>query len=125
MHWPVPQAYTTADLDQGYNVVIWTTWEVCGLREIGVREAKARLSELLRAVNRGEEWVLTQRGRKVAKLVPLGPSDRSVLEGVRWLELRGDLEPERQARSREIPEPIVLSDNPSQTWLQEERDRGR
>lgn len=99
--------------------------EVVAVREIGVREAKARLSELLRAVDRGEEWVLTQRGRKVAKLVPLAPTDRSVLEGVRWLELRGDLEPERRSRSTEIPDPIVLPDNQSQTWLQEERDRGR
>lgn len=95
------------------------------MREIGVREAKARLSELLRAVDRGEEWVLTQRGRKVAKLVPVTPSDRSVHEGVRWLELRGDLEPDRSSGSREIPDPIVLPDNRSQAWLQEDRDRRR
>ena len=95
------------------------------MREIGVREAKARLSELLRAVDRGEEWVLTQRGRKVAKLVPLGANDRSVVEGVRWLELRGDIEPDPRSRAREIPDPAVLPDNRSQSWLQEEREGGR
>lgn len=95
------------------------------MREIGVREAKARLSELLREVDRGEEWILTQRGRKVAKLVPIEPRDRSVDDGLKWLELRGDLERDRRSTAWVVPEPIVLADNRSQAWLDEDRDRGR
>ncbi len=40
------------------------------MRELGVLEAKNRLSELLDAVERGENIVITRRGRPVAKLVP-------------------------------------------------------
>lgn len=38
--------------------------------EVGVYDAKARLSELLDRVERGEEVVITRRGVAVARLVP-------------------------------------------------------
>jgi prevent-host-death family protein len=38
--------------------------------EVGTFDAKNRLSELLDKVERGEEVVITRRGRAVAKLVP-------------------------------------------------------
>ena len=40
------------------------------MREIGAFEAKNRLSSLLDEIERGEEIVITRRGRAVAKLVP-------------------------------------------------------
>ena len=39
--------------------------------EIGSFDAKNRLSELLAKAERGEETIITRRGRPVAKLVPL------------------------------------------------------
>jgi prevent-host-death family protein len=39
--------------------------------EIGAFEAKNKLSELLDRVERGEEVVITRRGKAVAKLVPI------------------------------------------------------
>jgi prevent-host-death family protein len=39
--------------------------------EVGVFEAKSRLSELLERVERGEEVVITRRGRRVARLSAL------------------------------------------------------
>ena len=44
------------------------------MHEIGAFEAKNRLGALLDRVERGEEIVITRRGRPVAKLVPAGPS---------------------------------------------------
>jgi prevent-host-death family protein len=38
--------------------------------EVSVYEAKTRLSSLLQAVERGEEVVITNRNRPVARLVP-------------------------------------------------------
>ena len=38
--------------------------------EIGAFEAKNRLSELLRAAEAGRSFVITRRGRAVARLVP-------------------------------------------------------
>ena len=40
------------------------------MREIGAFEAKNRLSSLLDEIERGEEIVITRRGRAVAKLIP-------------------------------------------------------
>jgi prevent-host-death family protein len=40
--------------------------------EISVKEARTRLSALLDRVERGEEIVITRRGRKIARLVPTG-----------------------------------------------------
>ena len=41
------------------------------MREIGSFDAKNKLSELLTKAERGEEIIITRRGRPVAKLVPL------------------------------------------------------
>lgn len=40
------------------------------MREIGAFEAKNKLGSLLDEIERGEEIVITRRGRAVAKLVP-------------------------------------------------------
>jgi prevent-host-death family protein len=45
-------------------------------RQIDVFEAKTRLSELLRQVSRGQVYRITRRGRPVAELRPVTPSDR-------------------------------------------------
>jgi prevent-host-death family protein len=55
--------------------------------DVGVRELKAKLSEYLGRVAAGEDVVVTDRGRPVARLVPVhGTSelDRGVEEG--WVE---------------------------------------
>jgi prevent-host-death family protein len=41
------------------------------MHEVGAFEAKNKLSELLDRAERGEEVVITRRGRPVAKLVPV------------------------------------------------------
>jgi len=45
------------------------------MRTIGAFEAKNRLSELLVAVENGEEVTITKHGRPVAKLVPVNQRD--------------------------------------------------
>jgi len=46
------------------------------MSRIGAREAKAQFAELLERVGRGEEVVITQDGRDVAKLVALHSQDK-------------------------------------------------
>ena len=41
------------------------------MKQVGVRELKARLSEYLALVKAGEEVVVTERGKAVARLAPL------------------------------------------------------
>lgn len=44
------------------------------MAEIGAFEAKTHFSKLLERVERGEEIVITRRGRRVARLIPDRPS---------------------------------------------------
>jgi prevent-host-death family protein len=55
--------------------------------DVGVRELKAKLSEYLAAAAAGEDVVVTDRGRPVARLVPFGSTstvDRGIADG--WIE---------------------------------------
>ncbi len=55
--------------------------------DVGVRELKAKLSEYLGAAAAGQEIVVTDRGRPVARIVAYGPAsaiDRGIAEG--WIE---------------------------------------
>jgi prevent-host-death family protein len=46
------------------------------VRKVPVKEAKAKLTELLRAVEAGEHIILTRHGKPVADLVPHGSEPR-------------------------------------------------
>ena len=45
--------------------------------EVQATEAKARLAELLRTVERGETVVITRHGKKIAHLVPAVDQERA------------------------------------------------
>ncbi len=69
---------------------------------VGVKELKAHLSEFLSRVEAGEDVVVTDRGRPVARIVAYAPGttvDRGVDEG--WIDppRRRQLAPARRARS--------------------------
>ena len=73
---------------------------------VGAFEAKTHLSSLLEKVTRGEEILITKRGKAVARLVPVQQSDRlqiratidellarrkdKTLAGVDWKTLRDE-----------------------------------
>ena len=42
--------------------------------KVNILEAKNRLSELIRAVQAGEEVIIANRGEPVARLVPIAPA---------------------------------------------------
>ena len=69
-----------------------------------VSELKAGLSKYLARVKRGEQVVITERGRPVAKLVPLPPRPEGMDEA-EWERL---LDMERQGRIT-IPEKAGFS----------------
>jgi prevent-host-death family protein len=62
----------------------WLRWER-SLMEVGVRELRNRLSRYLDRVRAGEEIVVTDRGRAIARVVPVGGErvlDRLIAEGI-------------------------------------------
>ena len=79
---------------------------------VGVRELKARASEILDLVEGGETVVVTRRGKDVARLVPSGPmSDMDVLIA------RGEVRaPRRKFRPRS-PTLTLEGDGPTMTEI--------
>ena len=59
------------------------------MRHVGAFEAKTHLSELLAAVEAGEEITITRRGRAVARLVPVAPAAGRDAALARIAALRG------------------------------------
>jgi prevent-host-death family protein len=89
-------------------------------RNAGVRQAKAQFSALLRDVREGHEWVITERGAPIAKIVPMPAGERSFDERVARLVEAGVLEPERPDR-RPLPPPLPIEKGLAQRWLREDR----
>lgn len=52
------------------------------MREIGSYEAKTHLPEILRDVERGEIYIITRRGRPVARVIPAGSEAPEKVQGV-------------------------------------------
>lgn len=93
-------------------------------RTIGVRDAKARLSEVLRDVGRGGEWTITDHGRPVARITSINPADLLLEDRLRRLEERGWIEP-LDHEVEPLPPPLPLQIGLASQWLKEDRDRGR
>ena len=91
------------------------------MKTIGIREAKAKLSKLLRDVRRGQEWVITERGTPVARLSPIEPERESLRQWVQRMEREGLMEP--PPPNARIPRPIPIEPpGIAQRILQEDRD---
>jgi len=86
---------------------------------IGIREAKAQLSRLVSETERGAEWIITDRGRPVAKLAPVRDLTSPVLQRVSRLESWGWIEPATRRATR-IPPPVRIQPD-AQRLLQEDR----
>jgi prevent-host-death family protein len=72
--------------------------------DVGVRDLKAKLSEYLARVERGETIGVTSRGRRIAEIVPALGADsveRGVAEG--WITLVRDEPPAAVVRVRPRP----------------------
>jgi prevent-host-death family protein len=72
--------------------------------DVGVRDLKAKLSEYLARVERGEVIGVTSRGRRIAEIVPAVAADnveRGIGEG--WITLGRDEPPAAVVRARPRP----------------------
>ena len=88
-------------------------------RVIGIREAKARLSQLVHDARNGKEWIISDRGRPVALIAPLPKQSPELEERLHVLVKRGWIEPASQTRT--LPPPLPLETGLAQAWLQEDR----
>lgn len=93
-------------------------------RRIAIRAAKGHLSELLRGVRRGEDWIITEHGRPVARLGPIHARTLTEAERVRSRAERGMLGP-LDHEVRVLTEPLPLDFGLAARWLREDREHGR
>ena len=77
-----------------------------------VREFKARVSEILRGLEEGEEVIITRRGKPCGRLVPMrSAAQESALKRLRELGSRlPDLEWEDFVEAKKIWEPRIPDD---------------
>jgi prevent-host-death family protein len=90
---------------------------------VGIREAKANLSKLLRMVEKGKEVVLTDHGRPVGKLVPIDKGALPLSSRIKQMEEAGILEPLTGTDPRRLPPPIPVEKGMAQMLLAEDRER--
>ncbi|HEV2953532.1 MAG TPA: type II toxin-antitoxin system prevent-host-death family antitoxin [Candidatus Dormibacteraeota bacterium] len=87
---------------------------------IGIREAKAQLSRLVSEAERGTEWIITDRGRPVARLAPLNdlasPLEHRLSKLAKWGWIDSRVRPDTP-----IP-PAVKIGADAQKALQDDRD---
>ncbi len=86
---------------------------------VGIREAKIKLSQLLKTVQKGREIIITDRDKPVAKIVPLDQSSLTLAQRVRELERDGWIEP---CKKEIVLHPsLPLPDEAAQKILDDER----
>jgi prevent-host-death family protein len=93
------------------------------LNTVGIREAKIELSKILKTVRGGREVIITDRGRPIAKIVPLALENLPLQERVRRLEGQGLLGSPPKKFRRRLPPPLPAPEGQAQQFLQEDRNR--
>jgi prevent-host-death family protein len=89
--------------------------------QVGLREANQAFSRIVQAVRRGEEVTLTDRGKPLARIVPVRPSD--VPEAaIQRLEANEFLRPAASAELMPAYTLRSLHGAPLTTTLRDERD---
>ena len=91
-----------------------------GKRVAGVRDAKARLSSILADVRLGREWIITERGVPIARMVPVAAEAPPLEERLRQLEAAGTLEP-RPADQIALPPVLAVPTGLARRLLDEDR----
>lgn len=69
--------------------------------KVGVRELKNKLSHYLEAAKEGQEVIVTDHGKPIARLIPIGETGDRLAELIARGEARAPLSPVRS-----IPKPI-------------------
>jgi prevent-host-death family protein len=92
------------------------------MREVGVRELKASLSEMLRRARDGERIRVTVRGRAVADIV--APDPEAGDDRLRSLVVDGRLSPPARARPLRAPR-LVRASRSASALVLDERERER
>lgn len=89
--------------------------------QIGLRDANQQFSRLIKAVRGGREVLLTERGRPLAVIRPIHPSDQTE-SAIRRLETAGFLRPAAKRGVLPSWKPRVLRGESLSKTVREGRD---
>lgn len=91
------------------------------MASVGVRELRQNLSKYLERVKRGEDLVVTERGREVARVIPSGPTADPYIDLAR--RLGASVPSGRLERAAERLDPPGLPAGTTDAFLDESRRR--
>ena len=89
--------------------------------KLGLREANQRFSEMVKIVKQGEEVILTERGRPIAMVTPLGAGAHQDMRLDRLARAGFIRLPSRPGRSGPA-KPVRAQGKPASKILGDERD---
>ena len=78
----------------------------------GIKEFKNRLSHYLSFVKNGEDVVISERGKVIARVVKEEPQNISLRQALHPLIMRGLITFPAKELNRDIPEPIEVPGKP-------------
>ncbi len=77
---------------------------------------------MLADVRAGREWIITERGTPIARLVPISRKARPLEEWLLSMEATGLLEP-ASPNARQLPPPLPIDPGLARRLLEEDRGR--
>jgi len=87
----------------------------------GVKDLKNNLSKYLSLVKKGEDLLITERGRVIARIVQENPKKTSLLENLKPLLTKGLVTLPRRRLDKDIPPPVELPGKPISEMVLEAR----
>ena len=87
----------------------------------GIKELKNNLSRYLSIVKKGEDVLITERGRTVARIIQENPKNASIREAVSPLIVKGLVTPPSRKINKKIPPPIEVPGRPISEMAIEDR----
>ncbi len=87
----------------------------------GIKELKNNLSRYLTLVKRGEDILITERGRAVARIIQAAPKNKSIREALGPLIAKGLITLPSQGIDKEITAPVEVPGKPVSEMAIEDR----
>jgi prevent-host-death family protein len=87
----------------------------------GIKDLKNNLSRYLSLVKKGEDVLITQRGRPIARIIQEDPKQIALREALKPLILKGIIGLPSQPLTKDMPAPVKVPGKPVSEMAMEDR----
>ena len=91
------------------------------MKTVGVKDLKNRLSYYLSFVKSGEDLLITERGKAVARIITEDPERTLLRNSLRPLIMKGLVSFPSQSINKDIPDPLEVPGRPVSEMVIEDR----